>query len=60
MYTQTIWERPIITPGKKPERNRAPMETDMIPPQTTIRMLGGMITPMTAEQAMRATEKLES
>ena len=34
-----------------------PIETVISPPQTTIRMLGGMITPMTDEQAVIATAK---
>ena len=32
------------------------MDTVIRPPQTTIRMLGGMITPITEEQAVMATE----
>ena len=43
-----------------PPRNIAPMETFITPPQTTIRMLGGMMTPMTEEQAVMATVKLLS
>ena len=47
-------------PGRKPARKRAPIETFITPPQTTIRMLGGMMTPMTDEQAVMATVKLAS
>ena len=32
----------------------------MTPPQTTIRIEGGMMTPITAAQAVRATVKLVS
>src|SRR6266511_3811801 len=60
MYTQHISDRPIMIPGRKPARKSAPMETDMIPPHTTIRMLGGMMTPITEAHAIRATVKLES
>jgi len=55
-----IWDNPTIIPGINPARNSAPTETDMTPPQTTMRMLGGMMTPMTEEQAVIATEKLAS
>ena len=44
-------------PGTTPARNRPPIETDISPPQTTIRIEGGMITPITEEQAVIATEK---
>ena len=43
-----------------PAMKRPPMETDISPPHTTIMMLGGMITPITEEHAVMATEKLES
>ncbi len=43
-----------------PARNRAPIETDRMPPQTIIRMDGGMMTASTAETAVMATEKLSS
>ena len=36
-----------IMPGTKPARNSPPIDTDMMPPHTIIRMLGGMITPIT-------------
>ena len=40
-----------------PARNSAPTETCITPPQTTIRMLGGMMTPITDEQAVMAMAK---
>ena len=43
-----------------PARNSAPMETVSTPPQTIIRMEGGMMTASTAETAVMATEKLSS
>jgi hypothetical protein len=50
-----ICEAAISTPGSTPARNSPPIETDISPPQTTIRIEGGMITPMTLEQAVIAT-----
>ena len=47
--------RPIITPGTTPARNIAPIETDINPPHTTIRILGGIITPIVAAHAVIAT-----
>ena len=44
-------------PGSTPARNRPPIETDISPPQTTIRIEGGMMTPITEEHAVMATEK---
>ena len=38
-----------------PPRNNAPTETCMTPPQTIIRIDGGMMTPITEEQAVIAT-----
>jgi hypothetical protein len=46
-----------MIPGMNPPRNRAPTEVLSTPPHTTIRMLGGMITPITEEQAVMATVK---
>jgi hypothetical protein len=43
-----------------PARNSPPMETVSTPPQTIIRMEGGMTTASTAETAVMATEKLSS
>ena len=40
-----------------PARNSAPTEICMTPPQTTMRILGGMITPITDEQAVIAMAK---
>jgi hypothetical protein len=53
-----IREAAISTPGTTPARNSPPIDTVIRPPQTTMRMLGGMITPMTEEQAVIATVKL--
>mgnify|MGYP006146309305 CR=1 FL=1 len=38
--------------------NRPPIETDSRPPQTIIRIEGGMITASTDDTAVMATEKL--
>ncbi len=46
-----------MMPGMKPPRNSAPTEAYRTPPQTIMRMLGGMMTPMTDEQAVIATVK---
>ncbi len=46
-----------MTPGMNPPRNIPPTEVFRTPPQTIIRMLGGMMTPMTDEQAVIATVK---
>ncbi len=43
-----------------PARNSAPIDTVSTPPQTIIRMDGGMMTASTAETAVMATEKLSS
>ena len=40
-----------------PARNRAPIDTFRMPPQTIIRIEGGMITARTADTAVIATEK---
>ena len=40
-----------------PARNSPPIDTDIRPPHTTIRIEGGMITPITDEQAVTATAK---
>ena len=45
-------------PGTTPARNIPPIETDISPPKTTIRIEGGMITPITEEQAVIATVKV--
>ena len=60
MCTIAISDSVISKPGTTPARNNAPIETDLSPPHTTINMLGGMMTPMTDEQAVMATEKLAS
>ena len=39
-----------------PARNSAPIDTDSVPPQTIIRIDGGMMTASTAETAVIATE----
>ena len=43
-----------------PARNSAPIEVVRMPPQTIIRIDGGMMTASTAETAVIATEKLSS
>jgi hypothetical protein len=43
-----------------PARKSAPIETVRMPPQTIMRMEGGMITASTAETAVMATEKESS
>ena len=43
-----------------PARNSAPIDTVSTPPQTIIRIDGGMITASTDETAVIATEKLTS
>jgi hypothetical protein len=43
-----------------PARNRAPIDTDSVPPQTIIRIDGGMMTASTADTAVIATEKERS
>ena len=55
-----IWLPAISTPGTTPARNSPPIDTDISPPQTTIRIDGGMITPITDEQAVIATENAVS
>ncbi len=40
-----------------PARNSAPIDTVSTPPQTIIRIDGGMITASTADTAVIATEK---
>ena len=50
----------IMSPGIAPARKSAPTEMDITPPQTIISMLGGMITPITEEQAVMATENRAS
>ena len=39
-----------------PARNKAPIDTVSVPPQTIIRIDGGMITASTADTAVIATE----
>ena len=43
-----------------PARKRAPIEVVRMPPQTIMRIEGGMMTASTAETAVMATEKLSS
>ena len=43
-----------------PARKSAPIETVRMPPQTIIRIEGGMMTASTAETAVIATEKQSS
>ena len=43
-----------------PARNSAPIDTVRMPPQTIIRIEGGMMTASTAETAVIATEKERS
>jgi hypothetical protein len=53
-------ESPRSIPGTIPARNKDPTEIDIVPPHTNMRMLGGMITPMTAEHAVMAIVKFLS
>jgi hypothetical protein len=43
-----------------PARYSAPIDTESTPPQTIIRIDGGMMTASTADTAVMATEKLTS
>ena len=43
-----------------PARNSAPIDTVRMPPQTIIRIDGGMMTASTADTAVIATEKERS
>jgi hypothetical protein len=47
-------------PGTMPARNSAPIEVEITPPHTIIRIEGGMMTASTADTAVMATEKLSS
>ena len=47
-------------PGITPARNSPPIDTVSTPPQTIIRIDGGMITASTADTAVIAAEKLSS
>jgi hypothetical protein len=51
-----IWAPAISSPGMMPARYSAPIDVEMTPPQTTIRIDGGMITASTAETAVMAIE----
>ncbi len=43
-----------------PAMKSDPTDMDIVPPQMSMRMLGGMMTPMTEEQAVMAMVKLWS
>jgi hypothetical protein len=53
-------DSPRRMPGIIPAKKRDPTDIDMVPPHTSMRILGGMITPITAEQAVIAMEKFLS
>ena len=55
-WTVTIWAPAIRRPGRIPARYSAPIDTEITPPQTIIRIEGGMITASTAETAVMAME----
>lgn len=55
--TTAIRLRPTNIPGMMPPINMAPMEVLTVAPYTTITMDGGIIGPMTDEEAVTATEK---
>jgi len=55
-----ICARPISNPGTIPAKYMAPIEVEITPPQTTIRIDGGMITANTADTAVMAIEKDKS
>ena len=56
-YEKTISDNPISTPGRAWAMSRAPTEMLAVAAYTTTRMLGGMITPRLAAQAVMATAK---
>jgi len=47
-------------PGTAPARNKAPTDICITPPHTTIKILGGIMTPITEEHAVMATANLAS
>jgi hypothetical protein len=55
-----ICARPISSPGITPARNSPPIDTVSTPPQTIMRIDGGMMTASTADTAVIAAEKLSS
>ena len=55
--TPAIRLSPTNIPGMMPPINMAPMEVLTVAPYTTITMDGGIIGPMTEEEAVTATEK---
>ena len=50
----------MMMPGRMPPISSAPIETPTVAPYTTIRIEGGMTTPMVEVQAVRQTEKRSS
>src|SRR6478752_9391207 len=55
--TVAICAPAINRPGMMPARYNAPIDVEITPPHTTIRMDGGMITANTADTAVIAIEK---
>jgi hypothetical protein len=55
--TVAICAAAISRPGRKPARYMAPIEVEITPPHTIIRIEGGMITASTADTAVIAIEK---
>src|SRR3954469_6965694 len=58
--TVTICAPAINRPGMMPARYSAPIDVEITPPQTTIRIDGGMMTASTAETAVIAMENERS
>ena len=56
----TIRASPMMMPGRMPPISNAPIETPTVAPYTTIRIDGGITTPMVEVQAVRQTEKRSS
>src|SRR3954470_6594515 len=54
--TVAICAPAISRPGMMPARYSAPIDVEMTPPHTTIRIDGGMMTASTAETAVMAME----
>ena len=60
MCDWTMSASPMSTPGRMPPINSAPIETPTVAPYTTMRIDGGITTPMVEVQAVRQTEKRSS
>ena len=60
MYTTTIKPKPIMMPGMAPPSKSLPTDCSVTRAQITIMMLGGMMGPMHADEAVRAAENFGS